>query len=114
MTGSVHVLATSSVPPGIRGALNQWYLEVLPGMFVGRVTSRIRDELWTTLAIALREEDAGYAVSIHTAATEQGFVLLQVGDHPYQVEDFAGLQLIARRHQTAPAGTFPGLPDPTW
>ena len=106
MAGSLHIICTSSVPQGIRGALNQWYLELLPGFFVARVRSRVREEIWSLIVDALISDDDAYAVSVHSGETEQGFILRQVGDHPYQVEDFDGLQLVARRHKEAPAGLF--------
>lgn len=92
------ILATSCVPPGIRGALNQWMLEVLPGVFVGRPSARIRDQLWDALSMALLGQPGTYAAWITHAETEQGFTIKRVGDHRYSVEDYAGLQLITVRH----------------
>lgn len=112
MARSLSVLCSSSVPPGIRGALTLWYLEVLPGIFVGSVTTRVREEVWEILSTALADEGIGFAVSVHAQPTEQGFVMRSVGDHPYQVEDFGGLQLIVRQHRTASAEVLEGLLSP--
>jgi CRISPR-associated protein Cas2 len=107
------VLATSRVPPGSRGALTQWYVEVLPGILVGSVTKHVRDELWTTLVRGLAG-DRAYAVEVTSAPTDQGYTLRTLGDHPYKVEDFHGLMLVTRHHKKASAGVLQGLPDPTW
>lgn len=114
MARHLTIICSSSVPPGIRGALTQWLLEVLPGIFLGTITTRVRNELWNTLVEALQESPNAYAVLVHHATNEQGYTLHQTGNHAYQVEDFMGLQLITRQHKQAPARLFTDLPDPTW
>ncbi|HLT47877.1 MAG TPA: type I-E CRISPR-associated endoribonuclease Cas2e [Rubricoccaceae bacterium] len=34
------------VPPGLRGELGRWMVEVQAGVFVGRVTALVREHLW--------------------------------------------------------------------
>ncbi len=110
------VLSTSCVPPGIRGALNQWMIEVLPGIFVGRPSRRVRDHLWVSLVDAFEGEDGPYAALIHQSDCEQGYRIEKVGDHRYAVTDFDGLQLITVRHRSgeAPFDPLEELPDPSW
>jgi CRISPR-associated protein Cas2 len=99
----------------VRGALTQWYLEVLPGIFVGRPTARVRDRLWKALCDGLALENAGYAALIQQASTEQGFTILTTGAHPYRVEDFDGLLLVSRQPRESSTDPLEGLPpDPTW
>lgn len=107
------VLATSRVPEGIRGALTQWYIEVLPGIFAGSVSRRVRDELWSILQGSL-EAEAAYAAEVSATPTEQGFTIRTIGDHPYQVEEVMGLMLVCRHHKNDSAGLIRGLPDPSW
>ncbi len=114
MSGHLVVLATSSVPTGVRGALTQWYLEVLPGIFVGRPSARVRDLLWRSLCDGLALEEGGYAAQVQEAQTEQGFAIQTTGSHPYGITDFGGLLLVARQPREPSAGTLEGLPDPTW
>lgn len=110
------VFISSSVPPGIRGAMNQWLLEVLPGVFVGRISARIRDYLWQELAQALPAAEGSYAALIKQSdEMEQGFSVDTVGDYRYEIEDFAGLFLVTRTRKLLPEVDFPdGLPDPSW
>lgn len=92
------VFATSRVPEGTRGALNQWLTEVLPGIFVGRVSARVRGELWDILQRSLPLEDA-YAALIAHDTSEQGYTISRVGDHAYMPTEFDGLQLITITHR---------------
>lgn len=110
------VFISSSVPPGIRGAMNQWLLEVLPGVFVGRVSARIRDYLWKELSDALPAAEGSYAALIkQTDETEQGFSVDTVGDYRYELADFAGLFLVTRTRTVLQTNDpLEGLPDPSW
>lgn len=112
------VLASSSVPPGVRGALNQWMVEVLPGVYVGRPTSRVRERLWTALVAGLEFEEKPYAALIYQADNEQGYRAQTVGDFRYDLVDFDGLQLVTVAHKLrGPAetvGTDAEDVDPGW
>lgn len=104
MAANLHVLVSSNVPPGIRGALNQWYIEVLPGIYVARVSARIRDHVWSLVVTALAPIEGSYAASIYqTPESEQGFRMVTIGSHDYEIQDFGGLQLVARHHNKRPA-----------
>ncbi|MFC6154793.1 type I-E CRISPR-associated endoribonuclease Cas2e [Nocardioides yefusunii] len=117
---SLSVMVSSSVPVGVRGALNQWMVEVLPGVYVGRLTARVRELLWESLVDALLGEEKPYAALITQAPTEQGYLARTVGDHRYALTDFDGLQLVtvARNwsdpESRAPAGLRQdsAAPDP--
>ena len=40
------VIAMDAAPEGVRGELTRWFLELKPGVFIGKVNARIRDLLW--------------------------------------------------------------------
>lgn len=88
---SVTVLATTAVPPSLRGALSRWTIEVIPGIFVGTLSARVRDELWSAASAVVGD---GAAVLIYSAATEQGFALRTAGARRRHPMDFDGLTLI--------------------
>lgn len=96
--------------------MNQWLLEVLPGVFVGRVSARIREYLWKELSGALPEAEGSYAALIKQSdETEQGFIVETVGDYRYEIVDFAGLFLVTRnRREWGTDDSLEGLPDPSW
>lgn len=113
---SLCVLATSRVPPGIRGSLNQWMIEVLPGVYVGRPSARVRGYLWKSLVDAFEfEEDSPYAALIHQSESEQGFTIERVGEHRYAITDFDGLQLMTVMHRVGYSDDqAEELPVPPW
>ncbi|MFF5538634.1 type I-E CRISPR-associated endoribonuclease Cas2e [Streptomyces cinerochromogenes] len=93
---SMTVIATTAVPDHLRGALSRWTSEVVPGIFVGSVSARVRDELWRTVTQIVGD---GAALLIHPAATEQGYAIRTAGTRRRVPVDFDGLTLI---RMTAP------------
>jgi len=93
------VLATTAVPDHLRGALSRWTIEVVPGIFVGTVSARVRDELWQSVSQVVGD---GAAVLVHPAATEQGYAIRTAGTRRRVPIDFDGLTLM---RMTAPPQT---------
>ncbi|MBZ0252702.1 MAG: type I-E CRISPR-associated endoribonuclease Cas2e [Candidatus Methylomirabilis sp.] len=88
---TVIVLERASV--SLRGELTRWLLEVRAGVFVGRVSRRVRERLWTK--VRERNPDGG-CLLIWTAPNEQGFRVETYGDTTRTLEDFDGLMLVRR------------------
>jgi CRISPR-associated protein Cas2 len=88
---SMVVIATTAVPDHLRGALSRWTSEVVPGIFVGSVSARVRDELWQTVTEVVGN---GAALLIHPAPTEQGYAIRTAGTRRRIPVDFDGLTLI--------------------
>ncbi|MFJ9080693.1 type I-E CRISPR-associated endoribonuclease Cas2e [Streptomyces sp. NPDC102278] len=88
---SMAVIATTAVPDHLRCALSRWMTEVVPGIFVGTLSARVRDELWTSVTETVRD---GQAVLIHPATNEQGYTLRTAGTRRRLPMDFDGLTLI--------------------
>lgn len=85
-------LVLSKVPEGLRGHLTKWLMEVAPGVFVGRVSARVRDELWS---IILGGIEAGTALMVIAAPTEQGFEVRNAG-HRWEPVDLDGVVALRR------------------
>lgn len=85
------VLILERVPATVRGLLSRWMLEPRAGVFVGTPPARVRDKLWDQVSKRLR---GGGCLLIHSAATEQGFLMRSSGDPGRMIESFEGLQLI--------------------
>lgn len=81
------VIAMDTAPEGVRGELTRWFLELKPGVFVGKVNVRIRDLLWERIC---KTEAADGAVMVYSDTNEQGFS----GDPKRSVVDLEGVQLI--------------------
>ncbi len=89
---------------GVSGWLSNFLLEVSPQTFVGVVSTRVRTEILQAIPRKL----AGGAITVvYTARTEQGYVVKTYGETTYQVVDFDGLALMARRSSstTAPSSS---------
>lgn len=85
-------LVLSRVPEGLRGHLTKWLMEVAPGVFVGRVNARVRDELWEITCAGL---EGGTALMVMSARNEQGFEVRNAG-HRWTPVDIDGLVLLRR------------------
>ncbi|MDH6139875.1 MULTISPECIES: type I-E CRISPR-associated endoribonuclease Cas2e [Kitasatospora] len=96
---SMVVIATTAVPDHLRGALSRWTIEVVPGIFVGTVSARVRDELWRAVTDTVGD---GAALLVHPAPTEQGYAIQTAGARRRIPIDFDGLTLIRMTGTTPP------------
>jgi CRISPR-associated protein Cas2 len=85
------VIKTTEVPDHVRGALTRWLTEPAPGLYVGTVSNRVREELWKIVAASVRD---GHAVCIHPDDSEQHFTLRTAGERRRVIFDSDGLQLV--------------------
>jgi CRISPR-associated protein Cas2 len=92
-------LVLTACPPGLRGDLTKWLMEISPGVFVGRPSARIRDELWLRTVEQCKD---GKAILVHSADTEQGLAF-QVHNHDWIPTDHDGVLLMLR--PSAPEAT---------
>ncbi|MFJ4733651.1 type I-E CRISPR-associated endoribonuclease Cas2e [Streptomyces sp. NPDC088770] len=86
------VIVLTNCPPGLRGFLTRWLLEISAGVFIGNPSARIRDLLWAEVQ---QYADQGRALLAHTTNNEQGFTF-RTHDHAWHPVDHEGLTLIRR------------------
>lgn len=86
------VLVLTACPAGLRGQLTRWLLEISPGVFVGFVSARVRDLLWTRV-IELAKD--GRAIMVHSARGEQRLAF-RVHRHDWRPVDVDGVRLMLR------------------
>jgi len=84
------VMILERVTPSLRGELTRWLIQPKTGVFVGRVSARVRDLLWDKVTASKRN---GAALIVYQDATEQGFSIKTSGRTRKIVEDFEGLLL---------------------
>ncbi|WP_309131323.1 type I-E CRISPR-associated endoribonuclease Cas2e [Brevibacterium sp.] len=89
-------LVLSACPVGLRGDLTKWLLEISPGVFVGQVSARLRDNLWDRVLDQCKE---GRAIMVFPSGREQRFEF-KVHRHDWEPVDFDGLTLIKRTAAT--------------
>ncbi len=87
------VLVVERVPDGLRGSLRRWMIEVQAGVFVGRLSQRVHQEIWARVQ---RESAAGAAVLIRSNRSEQGYAIEVHGQPGRAIIDMEGLYLVAR------------------
>lgn len=90
------VITLELVPPRLRGALTRWLTEVATGVYVGRVSTLVRDLLWEEV---VEEAGAkGRVVMVYRTNNEQGYAIRMEGDSKRKIVELDGLQLVANRH----------------
>lgn len=90
------VVTLELVPPRLRGGLTRWLTEIGPGIYVGRVSALVRDQLWDQ--IIEESAETGRAVMVNRTNNEQGYEIRMHGDSNRRLVDIDGLQLVANRH----------------
>jgi CRISPR-associated protein Cas2 len=84
------VLIVEKVTPSLRGELTRWLIQPKTGVFVGRLSARVRDLLWQRV---VKNKGAGAATMLYSDNTEQGFSVCSAGDTSKVMADFEGLML---------------------
>ncbi|GAA2348961.1 type I-E CRISPR-associated endoribonuclease Cas2e [Streptomyces violaceusniger] len=102
------VIVVTNCPPGLRGFLTRWLLEISAGVFIGNPSARVRDALWDEVR---QYAGQGRSLLAHTTNNEQGFTF-RTHDHAWHPIDHEGLTLIRRPHSKAQQTT--GVPKPGW
>ncbi|WP_329065602.1 type I-E CRISPR-associated endoribonuclease Cas2e [Amycolatopsis sp. NBC_01480] len=110
------VIVLTAVPPGLRGHLTRWLLEISPGVYVGFVSARVRELIWDRIVEYMAD---GRALMVYATQGEQRLEF-QVHGHDWTPVDFDGITLMRRqtapdyvpgktrgRNSTAPAGEAP-------
>ena len=86
------VVTLTDCPPRLRGDLSKWLQEIDTGVYVGRVSRRVRDELWERICQNLPR---GRATMVYPADNEQRMEF-HVHNTVWQPVDFEGITLMRR------------------
>jgi len=88
----VVVVVLTACPVGLRGHLTRWLLEIAPGVFCGRISTRVREELWGRI---LEMSKDGRALMVFSRKGDQGLDF-RVNRHDWEPVDLDGITLIRR------------------
>jgi len=88
------VLIAEKLTASLRGELTRWMIQLKAGVYVGRLSARVRDLLWEKVCENRR---GGAAILVHSANNEQGFAIRTTGRTSRIVEDYEGLFLAKTR-----------------
>lgn len=87
------VLVLIAAPPGLRGHVTRWLVELAPGVYSGTCSARVRDRLWTLITDRIGD---GQAVMVERVRNEQGWTVRTAGVDRWSPVDMDGLILIER------------------
>ena len=80
----------TNCPPRLRGDLSKWLCEINTGVYVGNVSSRVRDAVWDRVCQNLKN---GQATLVYTAAGEQRMEF-RTHNTSWEAVDFDGRQVL--------------------
>lgn len=86
------VIVTENAPPRLRGRLGLWLVEVRAGVYVGKVSRRVREMIWNNLEQGIEE---GNAVMAWSSNTESGFDFLTLGENRRIPVEMDGIKLVS-------------------
>lgn len=91
-------IVLSACPVGLRGHLTRWLIEISAGVFVGKVTVRVRELLWLRV---VELAGPGRALMVYSVPGEQQ-LSFRVHKHHWEPTDFDGITLMMRPNGNAP------------
>lgn len=86
------VIVVENAPSRLRGRLALWLLEVRAGVYVGKVSRRVREMIWTNLTTGIGE---GNVVMAWATNTESGFDFLTLGANRRVPKEMEGIKLVS-------------------
>jgi len=88
------VMILEAVPPSLRGELSRWLTPVCAGVYVGKVSTLVRDKLWER---AVAKAGTGRIIQAWNQSGEAGYGLRAHGIANSTLVDLEGLPMIAVR-----------------
>ena len=86
------VVTLSCCPPSLRGDLTKWMFEISTNVYVGRMSARVRDELWDRIVNSCGD---GRAVMIFGVNNEQRFEY-RTHNSEWKPYDLDGIKVMIR------------------
>jgi CRISPR-associated protein Cas2 len=86
------VITLTDCPISLRGDLTKWLLEINTGVFVGRVSARVRDNLWDRVIRSIKN---GRATLVYNTNNEQ-HMEFRLHHSENEIIDFDGLKLVMK------------------
>ncbi|WP_026223890.1 type I-E CRISPR-associated endoribonuclease Cas2e [Methylosarcina fibrata] len=86
------VIVVENVPPRLRGRLAVWLIEIRAGVYVGDLSVRVRDMIWSQIEKGIED---GNAVMVWSTNTESGFDFITLGKNRRLPVELDGLKLVS-------------------
>lgn len=86
------VTVVENAPPRLRGRLAIWLLEVRAGVYIGKVSRRVREMIWEQIEKGIED---GNAVMAWSTNTESGFDFMTLGANRRIPVEMDGIKLVS-------------------
>lgn len=86
------VIVVENAPPRLRGRLAVWLLEIRAGVYVGKLSRRIREMIWDQVQKGIED---GNAIMAWTTNTEAGFDFETLGANRRIPLELDGVKLVS-------------------
>ena len=86
------VTVVENAPPRLRGRLAIWLLEVRAGVYIGKVSRRVREMIWDQIEKGIEN---GNAVMAWSTNTESGFDFMTLGANRRIPVEMDGIKLVS-------------------
>lgn len=85
-------IVVENVPPRLRGRLAIWLLEVRAGVYIGKVSRRVREMIWDQIEKGIED---GNAVMAWSTNTESGYDFMTLGKNRRIPKEMDGVKLVS-------------------
>lgn len=86
------VIVVENAPPRLRGRLAVWLLEIRAGVYVGKVSRRIEEMIWSQVEHGIEQ---GNAVIAWSTNSERGFDFNTIGENRRIPIEMDGIKLVS-------------------
>lgn len=86
------IVVLTDCPPKLRGDLSKWLFEINTGVYVGNISARVREALWSRICESVNQ---GQATMVYPAPGEQRMEF-RVHNTTWEVVDYDGIKLMRR------------------
>jgi len=86
------VIVVENAPARLRGRLAIWLLEVRAGVYIGKVSRRVREMIWDHI---IKGIDDGNAVMAWSTNTESGYDFMTWGRNRRTPTEMDGIKLVS-------------------
>ncbi len=86
------IICVTNCPPGLRGDLSKWLSEVNTGVYIGKLSTRVREELWHRVCDSIK---SGQATMVYSTNNEQGYAFL-THNTTWAATDYEGITLMKK------------------
>lgn len=86
------VIVTENVPHRLRGRLAVWLIEIRAGVYVGDLSTKVREMIWQQIEAGIEE---GNVIMTWSTNTESGFDFLTLGENRRLPVEIDGLKLVS-------------------